>query len=121
MIYQSYINSLNSANETEVNCSKELISGLQNELNGFYDKDEARHLIKTVFCEILGLSSYNLVISDDRLISDTENCQFKNAVKQLKKYRPIQYIFGKLIFMDYLLCLMNLYSFRGRKPKNWWG
>lgn len=84
---------------------KEMMFGLRAELEEYYDKAEAGQLTKTVLSEVLRLPYYKLLMSEQHLISEAVTDHLRMVVKQLKEYRPVQYIFGKTNFYGLSLIL----------------
>lgn len=68
------------------------------ELNSLYEKSEIEKFIQFCFEEFLGFSKTDLIVKQDKTVSESDLLKFHFAVKDLKRGRPIQYILGKTWF-----------------------
>jgi release factor glutamine methyltransferase len=68
------------------------------ELLAYYEKREAESLVGILVQHFFGLSRASLLSKPDFRLSESEMLQLHFAVKDLKKYRPVQYIVGETEF-----------------------
>jgi len=68
------------------------------ELLACYDQREAESVLSVLVQYFFGLSQSGLLINADFRLSESEMLQLHFAVKDLKKYRPVQYIVGETEF-----------------------
>lgn len=71
---------------------------IREELQSYYPLQEADALVSILIEEFTGVSRIKLATDPDLRISESEILRIYFAVKDLKKYRPIQYITGKTDF-----------------------
>lgn len=76
----------------------DVIKFFRQELNGLYDAGEIETFISYCFEAYLNLRKTDLLLKASHTMSESELLKFNSAVKQLKQYRPIQYILGKADF-----------------------
>jgi release factor glutamine methyltransferase len=69
-----------------------------NDLLPLYEKREAESLLAILVQHFFGLSRASLLAKSDFRLSESEMLQLHFAVKELKKYRPVQYIIGETEF-----------------------
>ncbi len=79
---------------------KEAKTYFQNILSSVYAQNELLALQQISFEEIFNISQAELILSYDQQIETVQESQFMDAVNQLKKEVPIQYIFGRTEFYD---------------------
>ncbi|MCF6170146.1 MAG: peptide chain release factor N(5)-glutamine methyltransferase [Bacteroidales bacterium] len=72
----------------------------ERELLVFYEKREAESLLAILIQHFFGLSRSALITKPDFRLSESEILKLHFAVKDLKKYRPVQYIVGEVEFFD---------------------
>jgi release factor glutamine methyltransferase len=70
----------------------------RNELSSNYEKEEIENFIAYCFEDFIGYTKTDLIIKQDRTVSESDLLKFHFAVKDLKRGRPIQYILGKASF-----------------------
>lgn len=70
------------------------------ELRTIYPSNEAAALLDMIFEHRLGITRVERTISPDRRLSESDMLLVHFDVKELKKFRPIQYIFGEMQFYD---------------------
>ena len=68
------------------------------ELSAFYDLTEAESMLSILIQHFFSLSLASLLCKPDFRLSESEMLQLHFAVKELKKYRPVQYIVGDTEF-----------------------
>ncbi len=68
------------------------------ELSAFYDLTEAKSMLSILIQHFFSLSLASLLSKPDFRLSESEMLQLHFAVKELKKYRPVQYIVGDTEF-----------------------
>ena len=76
----------------------EIRSQYKREIINFYDEKEADVFIFTLFQEFAGITKADLIVNPDKTISESELLKIHLAVKELKNYKPIQYITCKAEF-----------------------
>ncbi|CAN5196703.1 peptide chain release factor N(5)-glutamine methyltransferase [soil metagenome] len=77
------------------------------ELSSKYEKGEIEKFIEFCFKDFLGLSRTELILNQEKTVSESELLKFHFAVKDLKHGRPIQYILGKTFFYGLEFTLNN--------------
>jgi release factor glutamine methyltransferase len=77
---------------------RELKSEFQDSLIDLYPSEEVQSFFSILSEEYLNLSRIETVLKPDTLLSDKNIEQFKNTIKRLKDFEPIQYILGKTEF-----------------------
>ncbi|MFK5854970.1 MAG: peptide chain release factor N(5)-glutamine methyltransferase [Bacteroidota bacterium] len=70
------------------------------ELHGYYNKQEAEQLLTILIEHFFAITRYELILKPDYRLSESEILVLHMAVKQLKKYKPVQYITGMVEFHD---------------------
>jgi release factor glutamine methyltransferase len=70
----------------------------QNELSGYYTSDEIKSLTYLILKEVCDLPFYEIVTRKFNNLSDAQDKKIQDIVERLKKYEPVQYIFGKTEF-----------------------
>ena len=70
----------------------------RNELSSRYEKGEIETFIQYCFEDFIGFTKTDLMIKQDKTVSESDLLKFHFAVKDLKRGRPIQYILGKAAF-----------------------
>jgi release factor glutamine methyltransferase len=85
---------MNKTSVTIKECMEQLQAGLDN----YYDKKEARNLLRIILSEILKVPVYKLSTEEDRVVSQSEYAMIQKAFSELENYRPVQYITGKTGF-----------------------
>lgn len=64
----------------------------------YYDEREAEQLLTILIEHFFGISRNELIMKPDYRISESEIITLNTAVKDLKKYKPVQYITGVVEF-----------------------
>lgn len=70
----------------------------RNELSTLYEKEEIERFIQYCFEDFIGFTKTDLMVKQDKTVSESDLLKFHFAVKDLKRGRPIQYILGKASF-----------------------
>jgi release factor glutamine methyltransferase len=70
----------------------------RNELSSLYEKEEIETFIAWCFEDFIGFTKTDLLVKQDKTVSESDLLKFHFAVKDLKRGRPIQYILGKASF-----------------------
>ena len=73
------------------------------DLAGFYEQREAESLLSILIQHFFGLSHASLLSKPDFRLSESEILYLHFAVKELKKYRPVQYIVGETEFFGLII------------------
>jgi len=80
------------------------LAGLKNqyikELEDYYDQQEAKALVNILIKSFFGLSRSDMVMNPGYRLSESEILRLHFAVKQLKDYKPVQYIIRKIDFIN---------------------
>ncbi len=76
----------------------DVVHFFRDELKNTYEKDELETFIAYCFEEYLNLKRADIFSNFHSTISESELLKFNFAIKDLKRYRPIQYILGKADF-----------------------
>jgi release factor glutamine methyltransferase len=76
----------------------DIIANMQRELSSLYEPEEIRSFWFILMEEYCGLSKTKILTDKDRTISESEMLKVHFAIKELRKFRPIQYIIGKAWF-----------------------
>lgn len=71
------------------------------ELFKFYDERETENLIFMLLEDFAGVSKSEIIINPELTINESELLNIHFAVKDLKNYKPIQYILGKTEFYGF--------------------
>lgn len=71
-----------------------------NELINYYDKNEAEQLLTILIENFFGVSRIQLKMEPEIRLSESEILKLHMAVKELKNYKPVQYIVGVVEFHD---------------------
>jgi len=69
-------------------------------LSEMFSTRELRSMFNLLAQERLGLSSSDLILQNDQLLSESDLLFFRSAVKKLQSNEPFQYVLGKTEFMD---------------------
>src|ERR1035437_391491 len=76
----------------------DVVRFFRDELKSNYENDEVETFIAFCFEEFVGLKRADIFLNSNTTISESELLKFNFAVKDLKQYKPIQYILGKADF-----------------------
>ncbi len=79
---------------------KDIVKFFKEELQDLYDEREVKSFVNLVMQEFTGLDYTQLLMSDDKTVSESVMLKIKFAINDLKVYKPVQYILGKTIFYD---------------------
>ncbi|GAB4288696.1 MAG: peptide chain release factor N(5)-glutamine methyltransferase [Marinilabiliales bacterium] len=80
--------------------NKDYIEYIKNELSGLYSNNEIYGFIRILTEEILELKMSDIIAYQENKINENKIGLLKNIVKDLKKYKPIQYIIGHTQFFN---------------------
>jgi release factor glutamine methyltransferase len=78
---------------------KDVVRFFRDELQGLYDDAEITTFITYCFDEFAQLKRHEISLKGNDTISESELLKFNFAVKDLKRYRPIQHILSKADFL----------------------
>jgi release factor glutamine methyltransferase len=67
---------------------------IKNELNGLYPEREIHSLTDLILFHILGIPKHEIHVEKGKMIDEIQNRQIAEIIKDLKLYKPIQYIIG---------------------------
>jgi len=76
----------------------DVIRFFREELNNFYEKDEIEIFIQYCFEYFLNFKKSDILLRKNETISESELLKFNFAIKDLKQFKPIQYILGNVDF-----------------------
>jgi len=79
---------------------RELKLEFQESLLDLYPSEEVQSFFSILSEEYLNLSRIETFLKADTIISEENLSQFRNAIKRLKQFEPIQYILGKTEFFS---------------------
>jgi release factor glutamine methyltransferase len=79
---------------------KDIVRFFKEELQDLYEEREVKSFVNLVMQEFTGLDYAQLLMSDDKTVSESVMLKIKFAINDLKVYKPVQYILGKTIFYD---------------------
>jgi len=79
---------------------KDIVSFFKQELNGLYDERELRSIIFIIMEDFTGYSSSQLLTNEDHTVSESTLLKINFAIKDLKEYKPLQYILGYATFYN---------------------
>ena len=79
---------------------KKIISIIKSELKEFYPDNEVDSFINLIFENVLDYSRTQLLLSQDKIISDDIYLKIEQIISDLKNYKPIQYILGESEFYN---------------------
>lgn len=77
---------------------RSVIGYIREELHDYYDTEEIENFIFYLANFFLGFSRTDLVLKKEDTMSESVLLKFNAAIKDLKKYKPIQYIIGSTEF-----------------------
>lgn len=80
------------------NKTGDIVRFFREELNGIYDKGEIETFIAYCFEAFVGMKRVSIGLNSTATVSESDLLRFNFAVKDLKRYKPIQYILGKADF-----------------------
>ena len=70
------------------------------ELYEFYEKGEANTILSILIKSFFGFSRIDIALNPDFRLSESEMLKLHFAVKELKNYKPVQYIIKKTDFLN---------------------
>ncbi len=76
----------------------DIVRFFRDELKDYFEKDEIETYIAYCFEEYLNLKRADIFLNYSTTVTESELLKFNFAVKDLKKYKPIQYVLGKADF-----------------------
>lgn len=77
---------------------KDILRFFREELNDSYENDELETIIAYCFEFYLKMSRADLITHENNTVSESDLLKFNFAIKDLKKYKPLQYILGEADF-----------------------
>lgn len=86
------------------NTIKSAVSYFREQLKDLYEVSELKQMIQITFEHFFAISKLDLLVQEDRLLSESELLKIITTVKALKMYKPLAYIIGEWEF--YGLSLM---------------
>ena len=78
---------------------QQILSGLKN----FYPDQEVKNFSYLIFNSLFNYSMYQVHENFEKSVNESQYAKIKNIVEELKKYKPIQYIFKKTEFYNCVL------------------
>lgn len=73
------------------------------ELNDLYSSGELKIILKYLFLKHFDATTSEYLLSDDKLLSESDLLFFHQALKRLRSNEPFQYVIGESEFYDLLL------------------
>jgi release factor glutamine methyltransferase len=80
------------------NSVRSLKKYLTEKLSSLYDEREAGNIVTSLFQEYLGWSKADIILNQDKRVSESELLKFHFALKRLVAGEPLQYITGHQMF-----------------------
>ena len=77
---------------------KQLIDKLQTALSGIYDGHELTAIIRTICCDMLGISSTAYYLKEEVTLTSEQESLLRGIIDRLRQGEPLQYIEGKAPF-----------------------
>lgn len=77
---------------------KQLTERISLALGGRYDKQELASIVRTICCDLLGVSSTTYYIKGKVTLTDGQELQLNNILERLQQGEPLQYIEGSTPF-----------------------
>ena len=77
---------------------KQLIDKLQKALSGIYDGHELTAIIRTICCDMLGISSTAYYLKEEVTLTTERGTLLQGIIDRLRQGEPLQYIEGKAPF-----------------------
>jgi len=71
------------------------------ELTQYYNKNEAEALVSLLIKFFFGSSRIELAFNPAKRLSESEMLKLHFAIRDLKKFKPVQYIIGEVEFLDF--------------------
>ncbi|MBU3928032.1 MAG: peptide chain release factor N(5)-glutamine methyltransferase [Bacteroidetes bacterium] len=82
------------------NLLKQLVSDYIAELTPIYNKEEAAQMVYWLTEDFFGISRTGMILNPEKKLSESEMLTLHFAVKSLKSHVPVQYIIGKVAFLN---------------------
>jgi len=73
---------------------------IQKELINYYPKNELLSFTKIIFENVFHMSSVDVIMNENLILSDKEINKLQNIIKRLRNFEPIQYIIGYTEFYN---------------------
>lgn len=73
---------------------------ITDDLIAIYPKREAKNIANLLLEAVLQCSATHLVLHQQSLLSDQEQCAIEAALSELRQHKPIQYVLGEADFYD---------------------
>jgi release factor glutamine methyltransferase len=86
--------------ENKPNTVSSILQVFRAELKNDYDEKEIRQFLNILFNEWLGWNRARVLLNQDEKLSEEEVSRFLLALEDLKIHKPIQYITGRIHFLD---------------------
>ena len=77
---------------------KQLIDKLQTALSGIYEGHELTAIIRTICCDMLGISSTAYYLKEEVTLTTEQGTLLQGIIDRLRQGEPLQYIEGKAPF-----------------------
>ena len=71
---------------------------IRNSIKDLYSPEETRALVRLIMERVCGITTSQLLLGKGKEISDKKKSEIKQIVKELRLYKPIQYILGETEF-----------------------
>ena len=83
------------------NLLKDIKGNYLTELNNLYDTREAEQLLTILIDHFFGIGRNDLILNPKHRLSESEILKLHMAIKELKKFKPVQYITGEVEFQGF--------------------
>jgi release factor glutamine methyltransferase len=77
---------------------KKILDEFRRELSPVYDRNELEQIIRMLVSRFLGMNMADARIRGDEVPGDDARALFRNALEDLRRFRPVQYIIGMTSF-----------------------
>ena len=82
----------------KTNKAKAAFDYYKTELLDFYNEKESLSILKILFQETCNISRTEMIVNPDLRLNESDILKIHFAIKEIKKYKPIQYIIGNTNF-----------------------
>ncbi|MEI8203687.1 MAG: peptide chain release factor N(5)-glutamine methyltransferase [Bacteroidota bacterium] len=83
------------------------IKVFKNHLKDLYPENEINSFLYLSLNKLFGFSKIDLFVNRNQTINESDLLKINSIIKELKLFKPIQYILGSTVFMD---CILNVNS-----------
>lgn len=89
----------------DINRAKELFDLFSEQLETYYPQEEIKSILYLLFEEYCQMKRTDIMLNPTKTLSESQSRKVSQAIDDLKKYKPIQYIIGKTNFygLDFIV------------------